>query len=301
MTDQIIKKRSPFLAAIFSLLSPGLGHLYVGKWKLAIAIPFILIFLMGLMGWSRLIFNSYGMSLLIVLMILAYLVVIISAFRYARNNNSQPLNASQRWYYYLVFLIAFGVLNSSLVDYRGKLFGFEPFRIPASSMVPALLVNDFVIVDVTAYHKVQPQHGDVIVFDYPRDPQIKYIKRVIAKAGDHVAYADKILYLNGQPVKREELGIYTGSESVEPMTKYREYLAETSYEIMHIDSRPAMDFEYIVPDNSYFVLGDHRDNSNDSRYWGVVPHDYLYGKAEYIWLSIDDNGNIRSDRTGMRL
>ena len=301
MSEPVIKKRSSILAALFSLLSPGMGHLYVGKWKLAVAIPFLLMLILAIIGWSGLIFMSYGMSLSLLLVVIGYFVVMVSAIIYARDVRSHQLNASQRWYYYLAFLLAMTVINSSLMGQRDRLFGFEPFRIPAASMLPTLLTNDFIIVDTSAYHAQPPQYGDLVVFDYPRDPEIKYIKRVIGKAGDHVAYTNKTLYINGKPLARETLDDYASPTVAKPLLHFHERIGEKHYQVTHDSTRPAIDFEYVIPDNSYFVMGDNRDNSNDSRYWGTVPHDYLHGRAEYIWLSIDENGSIRSERIGQRL
>ncbi|MDH5473100.1 MAG: signal peptidase I [Gammaproteobacteria bacterium] len=301
MTEPLIKKRHASLAVFFSLISPGLGHLYVGKWKLAMAIPFLLFLIPLFMGGSGLIFLSNGMSVVILLFAVVYLLVMASSFILARNPASHVLNVSQKWYFYILFLVVMAVLNASLVDYRGRLFGFEPFRIPAASMLPTLRVNDFLMVNTRAYKTSEPRRGDVVVFDYPRDTRIKYVKRIIAKGGDHLAYYDKILYINNQPVPRESAGTYQTDDPAEQMMLYMETLDDISYGITLNSSRPAMDAEYIIPEGYYFVMGDNRDNSNDSRYWGVVPRDYLYGKAEYIWLSLDAETGLRSDRIGVRL
>ena len=300
MTEQHIKKRHALLAALFSLISPGMGHLYVGKWQQAILIPFVLLASPALIGWTGLIFLSQGMYALLLLIAIFYLVVAVSAIMYARKISSHHLNRSQRWYFYIMFLVVSGIVNSVLVDYRGKIFAYETFYIPAASMLPNLLTGDYIIVDTYAYSNKQAELGDVVVFDYPKDRKVKYIKRIIAKGGDHISYNDKNLYINGKQIYRELVGPYQARGTYEEMDLYTELLAAKKYTIAHMQERPAINADYVVPDKHYFVMGDNRDNSNDSRYWGVLPEAYLKGKAMYIWLSVDDT-SIRSDRIGLRL
>ena len=296
----MIKKRHASLAVLFSIISPGMGHLYAGKWKLAIALPFILFLLIALVGWTRVVFLSEGMSIIVMMIAVFYLLVMASSFLLARKPTSHNLNASQKWYFYILFLVVVSLVNSMVMEYRGKLFGFEPFRIPAASMLPTIMVNDLLIVDTWAYKKNEPELGDVVVFDYPRDPKVKYIKRIMAKGGDHLAYYDKVLHINGKPLRREFVRPYITWGVSEKMEEYSEYIGEKQYRIALMPLRPAINAEYIVPEGYYFVMGDNRDDSNDSRYWGVLPHHYLYGKAEYIWFSIGNDMNLRSGRMGIR-
>ena len=139
MAEQLIKKRHALLAALFSLISPGMGHLYVGKWQQAIFIPFVLLAIHALLGWSGLILLTHGMYVLLLCIVVLYLVVIVNAIIHARKTNSHHLNRSQRWYYYIIFLLGTSIINSTLVDYRAKLFAYETFHIPAASMLPNLL------------------------------------------------------------------------------------------------------------------------------------------------------------------
>jgi len=178
-------------------------------------------------------------------------------------------------------------------------FLVEPFRIPSGSMIPSLYIGDFILVNKFAYgvrmpvfnKKLveidDPQRGDVVVFKYPRDPSIDYIKRVVGVAGDHIAYYNKVLYVNGKPVKRKFESAYAGPGEKLTANKYIEDLHGVKHEMLIIPSRPGLDAEYIVPEGHYFMMGDNRDNSNDSRYWGVVPDKYIVGNAFRIWLSWD--------------
>ncbi len=191
-------------------------------------------------------------------------------------------------------------------------FLVEPFRIPSGSMMPTLLVGDFILVNKFSYgirlpvldKKVieigDPQRGDVVVFRYPKQPWIDYIKRVVAVSGDSVAYQNKVLYINGEPVTQTPVGRYTGVGSGVQMTgaiRSQENLTEVEHDILVHPRAPnfAMGCNVLrngpitVPEGHYFVMGDNRDNSNDSRCWGLVPDENLVGKAFGIWMNWDSN------------
>jgi len=187
-------------------------------------------------------------------------------------------------------------------------FLVEPFRIPSGSMIPTLHIGDFILVNKFAYgirmpvfnHKMveisDPERGDVVVFRYPRDPSVDYIKRVIGLPGDHIAYYNKVLYVNGKAIKREFYSVYNGPGEKNKVNHYIEDLEGVKHEMLIIPARPGLDAEYIVPEGHYFMMGDNRDNSNDSRYWGVVPDKHLVGKAFMIWMNWD--GGLGWDRIG---
>lgn len=188
-------------------------------------------------------------------------------------------------------------------------FVVEPFRIPSGSMMPTLLVGDFILVNKFSYglrwpvlnskflELGEPERGDVVVFRFPQDESVDYIKRVIAVPGDQVYYRDKTIYVNGEPLETIPLGNYidengrpTGLiEMVEQVGDGREH------EIL-VNPRTG-DFPrscgvlargpVTVPEGMYFVMGDNRDNSNDGRCWGFVPEENLVGKAFAIWMSWD--------------
>jgi len=302
MNEELIKKRYKTLAVLFSMVFPGLGHLYVGKWKISIFIPFTFVLLIGAFAWTGLILVNFGMMLYVTILLLWYLGLMVWVFQLARNQSGVSLNKSQRWYFYILYVLVwyflFGIVNSYLVQNRADVFGFESFHIPATSMAPTLIGNDFIMVDTWAYKNANPVVGDVVVFKYPRDKKVKYIKRIIAKPGDHVAYYDKRLFINRKEIKREFVGDYDGESTEYEMEEYTEQLGDIFYNITHIPSRPGQDAEYIVPENFYFVLGDSRDNSNDSRYWGMLDENLIHGKAKYIFFSISKSLGIRYDRFG---
>jgi signal peptidase I len=165
-------------------------------------------------------------------------------------------------------------------------FIVEPFRIPSSSMMPTLLIGDFILVNKFSYGvrlpvvntKIidigKPERGDIMVFRYPKNPSLDYIKRVIGLPGDKVGYFDKHVYINGQRISQEPLGLYQGVGQGDNMTNsllQRELLPLQEHDILIMSERPSIEGETIIPEGHYFMMGDNRDNSNDSRYWGTVP------------------------------
>jgi len=195
-------------------------------------------------------------------------------------------------------------------------FVVEPFRIPSSSMVPTLLVGDFILVNKFAYGfrlpvvhtKVipisEPARGDVLVFRYPPDPSKDFIKRVVGLPGDEVLYRDKQLSINGKQVPIESLGVYTdeGIPAFEAALKFNETLGEKVHPIIVVRDRGSLNLRATVPPGEYFVMGDNRDNSLDSRRWGFVPERNLVGKAFLVWMSVNtDKWDLRFDRIGSRV
>lgn len=193
-------------------------------------------------------------------------------------------------------------------------FLVEPFRIPSGSMMPTLLIGDFILVNKFSYGirlpsfhtKIielgEPERGDVVVFRYPKDPTTDYIKRVVGVPGDHIAYYNKQLYINNILMEQTPLGLYTGQGKGEKMTgaaQFSESLGEIEHNILVRNGAPSVEGEFVLPEGQYFVMGDNRDNSNDSRYWGPVPEENLVGKAFMIWMNFDsDNGGVDFGRLG---
>jgi len=215
-----------------------------------------------------------------------------------------------------------------LVVFALRSFLVEPFKIPSGSMMPTLLIGDFILVNKYTYgirlpvinKKIiplnNPERGDVMVFRYPADPSLDYIKRVIGVPGDVVEYRDKHLIINGKPVPSRTTGSYSyvgnGLNYITAKLD-QERLNGTGHAMMTEPDKPAvyptqvMDFPYRencsynadgegfvckVPEGQYFMMGDNRDASNDSRYWGFVPDRNIVGKAFFIWMNFDDLGRI---------
>jgi signal peptidase I len=201
-------------------------------------------------------------------------------------------------------------------------FLVEPFRIPSGSMMPTLLAGDFILVNKYTYgirlpvvdRKIidvnDPQRGEVMVFHYPEDPSVDYIKRIVGLPGDLVEYRDKRLVINGQPLAYRENGTFsfeTGGLNYVTGIVYQEKLGERGHAVMTIPGVPGFAPEQLrvfpyqenctynedgfacrVPQGHYFMMGDNRDGSNDSRYWGFVPEGNIVGKAFLIWMNFGD-------------
>ncbi len=207
----------------------------------------------------------------------------------------EPLIVEYSKAFFPVILLVF-VLRSFIV---------EPFRIPSGSMLPSLHIGDFILVNKFGYGirlpilntKIidisEPQRGDVMVFRFPHDESINFIKRVVGLPGDRIEYKDKRLYLNGTPVGLEEVAEYrfeeTGRRHI-VADRYIEGLGDVRHDILLDSSRRSTSMSFSVPPGHYFVMGDNRDYSNDSRSWGFVPEANIVGRAFFIWFSWDVAG-----------
>jgi signal peptidase I len=189
----------------------------------------------------------------------------------------------------------------------------EPFKIPSGSMMPTLLVGDFILVNKFAYglrlpvlntkilNVGAPKRGDVFVFRYPENPKEDYIKRVIGLPGDEITYRNKTLFVNGQEIAETPLGGYTGPSEpgrrMDGAQVKQENLEGVEHRIMELPQVwVGHEGTWKVPEGNYFAMGDNRDNSADSRFWGFVPEANLVGKAFLIWMNFD--GGIDFSRIG---
>jgi signal peptidase I len=234
----------------------------------------------------------------------------------------RPQDKHEPWWveysksFFPVILIVF-LLRSFLV---------EPFKIPSGSMMPTLLIGDFILVNKYTYglrvpvlnNKFvdinQPKRGDVMVFRFPSDPSLDYIKRVVGLPGDKVSYRDKQLMINGEPVKMNFIDNYSYTKSgynYVVARHFKVHLGEVPHDSLIQQDAPPIrvgevrafpyrdncdyndtGFICVVPEGHYFMMGDNRDDSNDSRYWGFVPERNIVGKAFLIWWNFEDLGRI---------
>lgn len=204
-------------------------------------------------------------------------------------DSSVPTTTRMPWYIdfsrsFFPVIIAVLILRSFIV---------EPFRIPSGSMEPTLFPGDFILVNKFSYglrlpvlhNKIvdfgEPQRGDVVVFRYPEDPSIAFIKRIVGLPGDRLEYRDKQIYINGEPAPQEvieggKLGFTAFFEQLGD-SRHKAQIREGGY--------PGNNATYEVPAGHYFAMGDNRDNSRDSRVWGSLPEQNLIGKAFFIWMN----------------
>ena len=216
-----------------------------------------------------------------------------------------------------------GLFPVILIVFLLRSFLFEPFKIPSGSMVPTLLVGDLILVNKFHYGirlpvlntkiiaNKDPQRGDVMVFRYPVDPRVDYIKRVVGIPGDEVAYLNQKLFINGQPVPTKALGEFYDEDSLRYVPMFSELLGSVEHRILVDPKRPAFfggdqkSFPFHencryqpdgvvckVPPGHYFMMGDNRDNSQDSRFWGFVPDENIVGRAFFVWMNFGNLGRI---------
>jgi signal peptidase I len=203
-------------------------------------------------------------------------------------------------------------------------FLYEPFKIPSGSMVPTLLIGDLILVNKFTYgirlpiinKKIidvnDPQRGDVMVFKYPKDMSQDYIKRVVGIPGDKISYENKRLTVNGKPVDYTQMDNYLHDETFVYDKQFMENLSNKPHRILNKDNMPSTNlgqvdpnfpnhdacvyseekFTCIVPEGNYFMMGDNRDDSLDSRYWGFVPNKNIVGKAFFVWMNLGNPKRI---------
>jgi signal peptidase I len=216
-----------------------------------------------------------------------------------------------------------GLFPVILIVFLLRSFLFEPFKIPSGSMIPTLLVGDLILVNKFHYGVRLPvlhtkivdnnpvERGDVMVFRYPVDPRQDYIKRVVGLPGDEVAWVNQKLFLNGQPVPTTPQGEFFEADSLRYEPQFSEKLGALEHKILVEPRRQAWfgpdpkNFPFAencrytaegvtckVPAGHYFMMGDNRDNSQDSRYWGFVPDENIVGKAFFVWMNFGNLGRI---------
>jgi len=213
-----------------------------------------------------------------------------------------------------------GLFPVLLVVFVLRSFLFEPFKIPSGSMIPTLLVGDLILVNKFTYGVRLPvintkvtegkavQRGDVIVFRYPPQPSLDYIKRVVGLPGDKVEYLNKRLRINGQEIATEALPDFFDTDAMRYFQQFQESLGATPHRLLNNQGVPAFiqgaaefagreqcvysveGVTCTVPQGQYFVMGDNRDNSLDSRYWGFVPDENIVGRAFFVWMNF---GNLK--------
>jgi signal peptidase I len=261
---------------------------------------------------------NFALFLLILLLVTgAVWLLDLAVLRKTRGKEAkQPWWVEYSISFFPVILIVF-LLRSFLV---------EPFKIPSSSMVPTLLVGDFILVNKYTYgirlpvanRKLielgSPQRGDVMVFRFPEDPSLDYIKRVVGVPGDRIEYRNKRLSINGAAVPMRQTDDYLSKERMQFSRRYVETIGGVNHEILLDEDAPAAmmpgrafpfagncnyntsGLACTVPPGHYFVMGDNRDNSSDSRVWGFVPDGNIVGKAFFIWLNLNELGRFGSFR-----
>lgn len=248
----------PFRAFLAAVL--GFGYVYVGRIGVAVSFvsaSFALVALFSLMRW---VLNPTAIYVLASGLLILILVAIIHPVVIATKHRTVLRKPYNRWWFYVGWVVVFGVLSNTLLKNRASLLGYETFQVPASSMAPTLEAGDFIIADTWLYRSEKPQAGDIVVYEPYPNSEIKYVKRIVGVPGDEVELRGGRLFLNGRPAREKYL--------------------DPALRVGGIDFGPEL-----LEGGEYFVLGDNRGNSRDSRYHGAVPLSRISGRVDSIWFS----------------
>jgi signal peptidase I len=277
------KPRRPCIAASLTLITPGLGHLYTGEPKRGIIIfgigeAFLVVFAI------LLIIVKPSLYFLIIALICGFALTaffVIDAVSIARRKDSYELAKYNRWYAYIGYFVVLSMVISSPLSGLIKTNLVRAYKVPSGAMIPTLLIGDQIIANRYIYKTSEPRRGDIIVYPYPKEPSRIFVKRLIAMEGDIVKIRNKRLYLNGK-------------EQIEP------YIITSGSG--HIEDTRDNFGPATVPSGMLFFMGDNRDESYDSRFYGFVPRKTISGKAISVYWSWDAvSHTVRWDRIGKLL
>ncbi|MGI9221345.1 MAG: signal peptidase I [Woeseiaceae bacterium] len=258
-------------AAVAGIVGFGLGYLYVGRPRLAF-LPFItFIVMLFVVGVSRAIVEPTGIYVTYSIILTIWLVSIIHAAIIAIRQKEAPKRAYNRIWIYVAWIIVLSVAVMQIAAHRGALFGFELYRVPSISMAPTVEKGDWIVSDTWHYDDALPAFGDLIVHAVPEDHDLLYIKRIVGLPADRIEISNDVLIRNGQPVHEDYIQLTKPS---------RAFLTDFAASV--------------IPADHYFVLGDNRHNSRDSRFVGSIHQDFIRGRVMYRWLAYDDG--IRWER-----
>jgi signal peptidase I len=316
------KPRRPWVAAILTFPAMGLGHFYAGEPKRGLYFFGIELLLLVAIACAALLVSTNIIFVIIVSLIyFAYTIycAIDAASIARRHKDTYQLKSYNKWCAYIAYYVVLSYIISPFVAMVIKSNIVEAFKIPASSMVPTLLIGDHILVnnfeygpripltDLRIFTRKKPEHGEIIVFKYPEDETKNFIKRVIGVPGDKIQIYDGTLFINDQPVPLEENGYVrvgernpSGSTDAAKTRTFKEQVGGAQYQIQYLHDQRGYNYgPVIVPDESFFVMGDNRDFSQDSRFWGFVKFSKVLGRARSIYWSWDNvSSKVRWDRIG---
>lgn len=257
------KKRSIILSALTSLIVPPFGHVYVGRPLRGLAIigvGFVALLITGWLGASTALWSFYFAQCLYVIVLV---ILSIDAGILASRQTNYALRFYNKWYVYLPLLLTMLYVLNLIMFNRGLFLGFDNHRNVSANMTPTLKVGDFIATDTRDYIKgFIPERKDIITFQYPKDPSTIYMKRVIGLPGEKIFIKNGVVNINNKPI-------------TEPYVPINSKTKDYSQSMMEVK----------IPNNHIFVLGDNRDNSNDSRFWGFLPIENITGKVTLIWYA----------------
>lgn len=249
-------------AVVAAIVGGGVAYLYLGRLRWAIALSILPFVALSIAGLSGVLFSVSGFYLFAALLVLAFIAVIVHCAVIARREPAMPARPFNRGWVYVLWFIGFALIGELLLQHREVWFGYESFRAPSASMEPTIARGDVFAADVRYFRDHSAAPGDLVIFELPRDRRTLYIKRVIGVSGDTIELRDDVVYRNGEPT----------TESYIQLTDGRHPTARNYGPV-------------VVPDGHFFVMGDNRHNSMDSRFIGMVPNDHLVGRAVHRWFA----------------
>jgi signal peptidase I len=264
------KKRIPIIAAILSFITPGLGQLYNGQIVKGICFFLVLLLIPIILLLAGLHFQFYGLVVILLFSICLWLFIIGEAYFSAKRKKEVVLKRYNKWYVYLLIILLMLGTNIIPADFMANIASetlrFNAYKMPTGSMEPTLSIGDYLIADFKYFKKNELQRGDLVILQYPKDPTKVFIKRVIALEGEKIEIKDKQVYVNDEAIPES----------------YKVHKGANLYDAIRDNFGPEL-----VPSDHCFVLGDNRDNSMDSRYWGFLPIKNIKGKPLYIYWAKD--------------
>jgi signal peptidase I len=278
-SDNKHRPRRPWLAGVANL-APPLGHVYAG-WPLrGIALALVMTFIS--IGALLLTLRPLGLTILVLwalILIIGYGVPMVDAVLVARRSGKEyRLKPYSRWYVYLV-VFAIVVIVGETIKATLRSHIVQAYRIPAASMTPTLIVGDYILTDKTVYKSRSPKRFDLVIYEFPEDRKKVFVHRVVGLPGEMIEIRGKRVFINGTELAE--------SHAYFPVTTRESVVIPDSFGPFHI------------PLHSYFVLGDNRNSSYDSRYWGPVGGDKVHGLVSIIYFSWDsEKSAVRWDRIG---
>ncbi|MEM7284103.1 MAG: signal peptidase I [Pseudomonadota bacterium] len=255
----------PIYAVLLGFLGAGLGYIYIGR--LAYAVLTLLIFaaFFSVVGWAGIALGPIGFYWVLALALCWALFPLVHSAMIAKKIKTVPKKWYSHWMYYVVWIITVGVLGNFVAVNRSALFGFETFSIPSVSMAPTLQRGDLIMVDTRTMTKTSPNVGEMVVFKASHgSPGAFFAKRIVGLPGDIIEVRNNALVRNGQPVEENYIKL---SE--------------------HANDRLKNYGPTVVPKNHYFMMGDNRHNSNDSRFIGPIEHSLIHGKVVHRWFAFE--------------
>lgn len=277
------KPRRPWLAGLLTFLTIGLGHFYAGDAKKGLVLYFAqAVLLVILLPLFLLVPPLIVLGISLLCGFAFFLYCLLDAIKIAKDNKiTYRLKKYNKWYIYLACWIVASFLIQPVIEVSIKKNIMQAYKIPSGAMVPSLLPGDHLLVDKFTYRKNKPQRGDVVIFPFPADPSKPFVKRLIGLEGDIIEVRNKQLYINNEAYAEDYI-VHNERDTIPASIQPRDFFGPIT-----------------IPPNSYFVMGDNRDRSFDSRFWGLVDKSTVEGKVKSIYWSWDkQNSRVRWNRIG---